>query len=34
MIYLIDPNEVALRPPCISKCLTKCHIKPLYGIDV
>ncbi len=41
MIYLIDPNDMALRPPCPSKChtlcdtrcLTLCGIKPLYGID-
>jgi len=41
MIYLIDPQDLGVRPPCIAKCKTlcttvcptNCGIKPLYGID-
>ena len=33
MIYLINP-ELPNRPPCITKCASLCHIKPMYGIDI
>ena len=39
MIYLIDPNQLTLRPPCKTNCATYCGTKckpvyqPLYGID-
>lgn len=42
MIYLIDPSQLANRPPCQTKCTILCtvvcdkfcdKVVPLYGID-
>jgi hypothetical protein len=36
MIYLVDPQDLAARPPCNPKCkpYSYCTIKPLYGAPV